>query len=110
MRRLHSRVRVCRPAGKNGLLRGRSLAGVVLLLLMVLTFAGTSMAQFSGPAVDLNTNVNRPLVPTTDPAILFPVSREIQLGQGDLLAVHLFGSSTTTRSFAWHSMAPSSCR
>jgi polysaccharide export outer membrane protein len=82
MKELHSMVRTNQRAG------GGWLAGVVLMLLML---AGTSMAQFSGPAVDLSDPVNVPLVPTTDHAILYPDSREIQLGQGDLLGIHLFG-------------------
>ncbi len=63
----------------------------VAVLLVVLTMTGGVQAQFSGPALDLNTTVNRKVTPTTDPAILFPSAREIQLGQGDLIAIHLYG-------------------
>ncbi len=51
-----------------------------------------AIAQFSGPALGISTPVNPPVVITTDPAILYPASREVYLGRGDLLAVHLYGS------------------
>jgi polysaccharide biosynthesis/export protein len=74
--------------------RLHSLSGIwrvacVFAVLVVTAVSGA--AQFSGPAVNLPTKPPDSLVPTTDPAILFPASREIQLGQGDLLAVHLYG-------------------
>jgi polysaccharide export outer membrane protein len=50
-------------------------------------------AQFSGPALGASTPVNVPVTPTSDPAILFPAGREIHLGEGDLIAVHLYGST-----------------
>jgi polysaccharide export outer membrane protein len=58
---------------------------------MFLLIAGSSSAQFSGPAVGIPTKEPGALVPTTDPAILFPASREIELGPGDVVAVHLYG-------------------
>lgn len=67
-----------------------SLLGVLNLL------AGAAQAQFSGPALDASTPVNRPVTPTTDPAILYPPGREIYLGPGDLIAVHLYGSQDYT--------------
>ena len=64
-----------------------------LTLLSVLPLlAGAAQAQFSGPALSASTPVNRPVTPTTDPAILYPAGREIHLGPGDLIAVHLYGS------------------
>ncbi len=77
--------------GDRKVLQTLSSGRLSTIVLMLLMLAGTCMAQFSGPAVDLSNPVNRPLVPTTDHAILYPESREIQLGQGDLLGVHLFG-------------------
>ncbi|MEO6911199.1 MAG: polysaccharide biosynthesis/export family protein, partial [Edaphobacter sp.] len=53
-------------------------------------------AQFSGPALGLSTPVNLPVTPTTDPAILYPVGRDIILEQGDLLTVHLYGNADYT--------------
>jgi polysaccharide export outer membrane protein len=64
---------------------------VTAMLLLVLVFTGAATAQFSGPALDLTDPVNRKIVPTTDPAILYPVAREIQLGQGDVIVVRLYG-------------------
>jgi polysaccharide export outer membrane protein len=77
--------------GDRKVLQTLSSGRLSAMVLMLLMLAGTCMGQFSGPAVDLSNPVNRPLVPTTDHAILYPESREIQLGQGDLLGVHLFG-------------------
>lgn len=62
-------------------------------LLTPLFFAGMASAQFSGPALPLSTPVNPPMTVTTDPAILFPSSREIRLSAGDVLAIHLYGMS-----------------
>lgn len=64
------------------------------LLLAVLAVAGSARAQFNGPALGLTSTVNRQVVPTTDPAILFPVSREILLGQGDVVTVRVYGATS----------------
>jgi polysaccharide export outer membrane protein len=50
-------------------------------------------AQFSGPALGIDTQVNPPITITTDPAILFPAKRDIYLGDGDLISVRLFANS-----------------
>jgi polysaccharide biosynthesis/export protein len=65
------------------------LSGLMLALLAV---AGSARAQFNGPALGLSSTVNRKVVPTTDPAILYPLSREILLGQGDVIAVRLYST------------------
>jgi polysaccharide biosynthesis/export protein len=67
-----------------------SLAGLMLALLAV---PGSARAQFNGPALGLTSTVNRKVVPTTDPAILYPVSREILLGQGDVITVRVYAST-----------------
>jgi polysaccharide biosynthesis/export protein len=78
-------------ANHQGGRRRVSLAGRwVATLLMLVATVGLE-AQFNGPALDLSTTVNRKVTLTTDPAILFPSAREIQLGQGDLIAIHLYG-------------------
>jgi polysaccharide biosynthesis/export protein len=64
------------------------------LLLALLAVAGSALAQFNGPALGLTSTVNRKVVPTTDPAILFPVSREILLGQGDVVTVRVYGPTS----------------
>jgi polysaccharide export outer membrane protein len=48
-------------------------------------------AQFSGPAIGISQPVNPTVTPTTDPAILYPASRDVILEQGDLLTVQLYG-------------------
>ena len=49
-------------------------------------------AQFSGPALGASSPVNVPVTPTIDQAILYPSARDIRLGEGDLLTVHLYGA------------------
>ena len=63
------------------------------LLLVLLAVAGSAQAQFNGPALGLSSTVNRKVVPTTDPAILYPKSREILLGQGDVITVRVYAST-----------------
>lgn len=63
-----------------------------ILALICLLAPATAFAQFSGPAITSSTPVNRPVVATTDPAILFPQSREIQLAPGDTITVHIYGA------------------
>jgi polysaccharide export outer membrane protein len=64
----------------------------MLALAAVALLAGLpACAQFNGPALPPGTGVNRPTTLTTDPAILFPASPEIQLGSGDLITVRVFG-------------------
>jgi polysaccharide export outer membrane protein len=87
MRRAGSVVGGNLQAARGGL---RAPTGMIALLLMLLLLAGTSIAQFAGPALE-PAPAKQALVPTTDPAILFPASREVQLGPGDLIAVHLYG-------------------
>lgn len=74
--------------GERSLVWGLRVA--VFWALAVLALTSSASAQFSGPALDMSTTVNRKMTPTTDPAILFPSAREIHLGQGDLLAIHLY--------------------
>jgi polysaccharide biosynthesis/export protein len=63
------------------------------LLIVLLAVAGSAQAQFNGPALGLSSTVNRKVVPTTDPAILYPLSREILLGQGDVITVRVYAST-----------------
>jgi polysaccharide biosynthesis/export protein len=60
-------------------------------LLAPLLFARMASAQFSGPALPVSIPVNSPMPVTTDPAILFPASREIVISTSDLLVVHIYG-------------------
>jgi len=67
------------------------LAATVAVLALSMS-PGAAIAQFSGPSPGISTPVNLPVTPTTDPAILYPASRDIVLEQGDLLTVHLYGT------------------
>jgi polysaccharide export outer membrane protein len=57
-----------------------------------MALSGSSMAQFSGPALGISTPINPPVTITTDPAILFPANRDVYLWHDDLIAIHLFES------------------
>jgi polysaccharide export outer membrane protein len=70
--------------------RGAWLAFVLFLLVVV--SGRPAHGQFSGPALGASTEINPPLVITTDPAILFPGHRDVYLGHEDLLAIHIYGS------------------
>jgi polysaccharide export outer membrane protein len=64
-----------------------------LVALLWLCLSGKpAEAQFSGPASDSSVSLNRPITPTSDPAVLYPTGRDILLSQGDLLVVHLYGA------------------
>jgi polysaccharide export outer membrane protein len=71
----------------------RSRWMVVITLLLLCQCAGSALAQFTGPSIGSSASVNLPMPPTTDPAILYPGSREIHLEHGDLLAVHLYATT-----------------
>lgn len=64
----------------------------VALLLMIVS-ARLAEAQFSGPSLGISSEVNPPLTITTDPAILFPASRDIYLGVGDVFSVRIYGNA-----------------
>lgn len=72
----------------------RSRMRLVLAIFLLLAAAGrVADAQFSGPALGINTEVNPPITITTDRAILFPGHRDVFLGNGDILTVHLYGTT-----------------
>lgn len=62
------------------------------LLVAMMLCCVPALAQFSGPALAAGTPVNRTVVPTTDPSLLFPTAREVYLATGDLITVHLYGN------------------
>jgi polysaccharide export outer membrane protein len=69
--------------------RRRWLAAMALLLLS----SGSAIAQFTGPSLGSSASVNLPMPPTTDMAILYPGPRDIRLEHGDLITVHLYGTT-----------------
>ncbi len=69
----------------------RLVAG--LLGVLCLMAPSVARAQFSGPAPKPSVSTNAPLLVTTDPAILYPGPRELHLDAGDLIQVHVFGST-----------------
>ncbi len=62
----------------------------VLLSFATLLAPRRMTAQFSGPSPSASPVANLPVQVTTDPAILYPGEREIQLGPGDQISVHLY--------------------
>ena len=64
----------------------------VWLIFAVLFGAISAKAQYSGPAPGPSSEINPPVKITTDPAILYPGHRDMILGEGDLLTIHLYGS------------------
>ena len=69
---------------------------VFALFLAVAVWGGSAQAQFNGPAPGASTVINPPVTITTDPAILYPGHRDVYLGSGDILTVHIFGSGDYT--------------
>lgn len=65
----------------------------ICLLFVSVAQSYKAHAQFSGPALGASTSVNRRVTPTTDPAILYPASRDVHLGAGDLIVVHVYGAT-----------------
>jgi polysaccharide export outer membrane protein len=57
----------------------------------LLSVSLSAAAQFNGPALAPSASINRPTTVTTDPTILFPASRDVQLGSGDVITVRVFG-------------------
>src|ERR1700735_4785949 len=84
-----------RPGSKT-LSRSRLLADtpwlILAMLLVVAITSRSAQAQFSGPGPGASTPLNPPVHITTDPAILYPESREVILGRGDLLEIRLYGN------------------
>jgi polysaccharide export outer membrane protein len=62
-------------------------------MLLVMGLSGSASGQFSGPALGVSTQVNPPYTITTDPAILYPASRDVYLWHDDLITIHLFESA-----------------
>lgn len=62
----------------------------VSTVVLLLSVATQSRAQFSGPATSSTATYNQALVPTIDPAILYPGERDVVLTVGDNLSIRLF--------------------
>ena len=73
--------------------RGRVPSFAWVLLLVLLVQSGVAAGQFSGPAPLPSPLRNVGMEPTTDPAILYPGQREIELEPGDQIAIHLFDAA-----------------
>jgi len=80
----------CSKPAVKGLTRIWLCVCVAALGLMV---SSTAQGQFSGPAPKPSASLNVPLTPTTDPAILYPGPRDLHLDVGDLVQVHIFGTT-----------------
>ncbi len=78
--------------GRQGGLRNVSQVWLIAASLLLCLMGSSAEAQFSGPALGASSPVNVPVTPTIDQAILYPNARDIHLGEGDLLAIHLYGA------------------
>lgn len=78
--------------GRQGSLRNVSQVWLIAASLLLCLMGSSAEAQFSGPALGASSPVNVPVTPTIDQAILYPSARDIHLGEGDLLAIHLYGA------------------
>ncbi len=85
-RRLAQSFRPLRPH-RNPVVAWLSCA---LLALVVAAAPVRAIAQFSGPTPSASPAANVPVKVTTDPAVLYPGEREIELGPGDQIGVHLY--------------------
>src|SRR5260370_3670249 len=95
MRQRHNDLRIGRiVAGRLRIGRCGAWLSFAMFLLMVLS--GSAAAQFSGPALGVSTQVNPPVTITTDPAILYPASRDVYLWHDDLITIRLFESPDYT--------------
>jgi polysaccharide export outer membrane protein len=70
-----------------------TLASYVALFLIL--GAGTLQAQFVAPAPFGSPGLNTPRALTTDPEILYPAHREMQLMAGDQLRINIYGATPT---------------
>jgi polysaccharide biosynthesis/export protein len=71
---------------------GRGALLGLAVSLAVAVWGWPAQAQFNGPAPGASTVINPPVTITTDPAILYPGHRDLYLGSGDVLTIHIFGS------------------
>ncbi len=69
---------------------------VALVLALAVWLVPVAHTQFNGPALPPSAGINRPTTITTDPAVLFPANRDVVLGDGDLISVHLLGAGDYT--------------
>lgn len=76
---------------KSGLRSVLRLMVFVCLTLLCGMLSSNARAQFSGPAPQPSAALNMPPVVTTDPAILYPASRDLSLDVGDLIRINIFG-------------------
>jgi polysaccharide biosynthesis/export protein len=79
-------------SGSEGSRRLRDGHRSVWLIFAAFFVAVSAKAQFSGPAPGPSIEINPPVKITTDPAILYPGHRDIILGDGDLLTIHVYES------------------
>lgn len=75
---------------------GRGALLALALSVAAAAWGRPAQAQFNGPAPGASTVINPPVTITTDPAILYPGHRDVYLGSGDVLTIHIFGSADYT--------------
>jgi polysaccharide export outer membrane protein len=82
---------------RHPVLRFARLAGVTAIACTLsLAAALDAHAQFSGPATSSTATYNQALIPTVDPAILYPGERDVVLTVGDNISIRLFSDPKYT--------------
>jgi len=66
-----------------------------LLSALAIAFSTTLSAngQFNGPAIVTGGTLNQPTTVTVDQQLLYPAAHDVQLSQGDLITVRIFGQA-----------------
>jgi polysaccharide export outer membrane protein len=86
----HNHLGIDTPVkGSTGIRLACLLFGLAIMAGLCLSSA---QAQFAGPGLGADTPINPPVTITTDPAILFPASRDVYLGVGDVITIRLYAS------------------
>ena len=89
--------------GHGNLWGGRTVEGrlrieyrgmwMIFAMFLMMALSGSAVAQFSGPGIGISTPINPPVTITTDPAILYPPNRDVNLWHDDLIMIRLFEST-----------------
>lgn len=61
------------------------------LAALICALAIPASAQFNGPGILTGADINKPAPLTTDQALLYPPTHDLQLSPGDLLTIHVYG-------------------
>jgi polysaccharide biosynthesis/export protein len=92
MRQGHDNLQACRVVEGTARVDRRGAWLIFAMFMALILSSHFAEAQFSGPALGMDTPVNPPVTITTDPAILYPANRDVYLWRDDVLTIHLFAN------------------